>query len=165
MSGRGCGIRVAPGFGLVGLARSALAERHRRGARPAGRSRPRSRKRVSLQYRPLPAAEATRVLEAEVNAAAFRQHYRRRTGRDETARYAYDQAWARQSAAEEAMGAGVCLLALYVTVTGMEAGRLMPGARTGGPCWQTPRPCWLTRRSACPGPGMSRRRAGRCWIA
>jgi hypothetical protein len=74
-------------------------------------------KRVSLQYRPFPAAEATRVLEAEVNAAQFRAIYKRRTGRDETARDSYDQARARQAAAEEAAGAGVCLVSLYVTVT------------------------------------------------
>ncbi|MFI7632278.1 SCO6880 family protein [Microbispora rosea] len=74
-------------------------------------------KRVSLQYRPLPAAEATRVLEDEVNAAAFREQYRRRTGRDETARDAYDQARARQAAVEEATGAGVTLVTLYVTTT------------------------------------------------
>ena len=74
-------------------------------------------KRVTLQYRPFPAAAATRALEAEVNAAAFRAHYRHRTGRDETARDAYDQARARQAAAEEAAGAGVCLVSLYVTVT------------------------------------------------
>jgi len=74
-------------------------------------------KRVSLQYRPFPAATATRVLETEVNAAAFRQRYRGRTGRDETARDAYDQAHARQAAQEEAAGAGVCLISLFVTVT------------------------------------------------
>jgi hypothetical protein len=74
-------------------------------------------KRVSLQYRPFPAAAATRVLEAEVNAAAFRERYRTRTGRDETARDAHDQARARQAAAEEAAGAGVCLISLFVTVT------------------------------------------------
>ena len=74
-------------------------------------------KRVSLQYRPFPAAAATRVLEAEVNAATFREHYRNRTGRDETARDAHDQARARQAAAEEAAGAGVCLISLFVTVT------------------------------------------------
>ena len=74
-------------------------------------------KRVSLQYRPFPAAEATRVLESEVNAAQFRAVYKRRTGRDETARDSYDQARARQAAAEEAAGAGVCLVSLYVTVT------------------------------------------------
>jgi hypothetical protein len=74
-------------------------------------------KRVSLQYRPFPAAQATRVLEAEVNAAQFRAIYKHRTGRDETARDSYDQARARQAAAEEAAGAGVCLVSLYVTVT------------------------------------------------
>ena len=74
-------------------------------------------KRVSLQYRPFPAAEATRVLESEVSAAQFRAVYRHRTGRDETARDAFDQARARQAAAEEAAGAGVGLISLYVTVT------------------------------------------------
>ena len=74
-------------------------------------------KRVSLQYRPLPAAEAARILESEVTAAQFRAVYRHRTGRDETARDAFDQARARQAAAEEAAGAGVCLVSLYVTVT------------------------------------------------
>ena len=74
-------------------------------------------KRVSLQYRPFPATAATRVLEAEVNAATFRERYRNRTGRDETARDAHDQARARQAAAEEAAGAGVCLISLYVTIT------------------------------------------------
>src|SRR5262249_49784818 len=72
--------------------------------------------RVSLQYRPLPAAEAARILESEVTAAQFRAVYRHRTGRDETARDAFDQARARQAAAEEAAGAGVCLVSLYVTV-------------------------------------------------
>jgi hypothetical protein len=75
------------------------------------------RKRVSLQYRPFPAPAAARVLEGEVSAAQFRAVYRNRTGRDETARDAFDQARARQAAAEEAAGAGVGLLSLYVTVT------------------------------------------------
>ena len=74
-------------------------------------------RRVSLQYRPLPAAEAARVLEAQVSAAHFRTAYRHRTGRDQTARDAADTARARQAAAEEAAGAGVCLISLYVTVT------------------------------------------------
>jgi hypothetical protein len=81
-------------------------------------------KRVSLQYRPLPAAEANRVLEAEVNAAQFRAIYKRRTGRDETARDSHDQARARQAATEEAAGAGVCLVSLYVTVTAADAAEL-----------------------------------------
>jgi hypothetical protein len=81
-------------------------------------------KRVSMQYRPFPAAEAMRVLEAEVNAAQFRAIYKHRTGRDETARDSHDQARARQAAAEEAAGAGVCLVSLYVTVTVTDAAEL-----------------------------------------
>ncbi len=81
-------------------------------------------KRVSVQYRPFTAASATQVLEAEVNAASFRAHYRHRTGRDETARDARDQARARQAAAEEAAGAGVCVMSLFVTVTVTDPGEL-----------------------------------------
>ena len=86
-------------------------------------------KRVALQYRPFPAAEATRVLQAEVNAAQFREVYRRRTGRDETARDSADQARARQAAAEEAAGAGVGLISVYVTVTVTRDGRPAAGRR------------------------------------
>jgi hypothetical protein len=74
-------------------------------------------KRVTLQYRPLPAASATRVLENEVRAAEFRQEYARRTKRDATARDGIDHARARQAAMEEAQGAGVALVSLYVTAT------------------------------------------------
>jgi hypothetical protein len=74
-------------------------------------------KRVTLHYRPFPAAAAARLLENEVRAAEFRAEYARRTRRDVTARDAHDQARARQAAAEEAHGAGVALLGLYVTVT------------------------------------------------
>lgn len=74
-------------------------------------------KRVSLQYRPLPAAAAAAALDSEVRAAEFRQEYHRRTRRDATARDMHDHARARQAADEEARGAGVSLLGLYVTVT------------------------------------------------
>jgi hypothetical protein len=74
-------------------------------------------KRVSLQYRPLPAAAAAAALDSEVRAAEFRQEYRRRTRRDVTAREVHDHARARQAADEEAQGAGVSLLGMYVTVT------------------------------------------------
>jgi hypothetical protein len=74
-------------------------------------------KRVSLQYRPLPAAAAATVLDSEVRAAQFRDEYHRRTRRDVTARDVHDHARARQAADEEARGAGVSLLGLYVTVT------------------------------------------------
>jgi len=74
-------------------------------------------KRVSLQYRPLPAAAAAAALDSEVRAAEFRREYHRRTRRDVTARDMHDHARARQAADEEARGAGVSLLGLYVTVT------------------------------------------------
>jgi hypothetical protein len=74
-------------------------------------------KRVALQYRPLPAAAAAAALDGEVRAADFRREYSRRTRRDLTARDAHDHARARQAADEEARGAGVSLLGLYVTVT------------------------------------------------
>ncbi len=74
-------------------------------------------KRVSLQYRPFPASAAARLLDNEVRAAEFRREYSRRTRRDVTARDAHDHARARQAADEEARGAGVSLLGLYVTVT------------------------------------------------
>lgn len=74
-------------------------------------------KRVAVQYRPFSAAGAARSLEMEVQAAAFRSEYHRRTRRDVTARDSADAARARQAAAEEAAGAGVCLLGVYATVT------------------------------------------------
>jgi hypothetical protein len=84
-------------------------------------------KRVSLQYRPLPAAAAASTLDSEVRAAEFRSEYARRTRRDVTARDAHDQARARQAADEEARGAGVSLIGLYVTVTVTDPG-LLPRA-------------------------------------
>jgi hypothetical protein len=74
-------------------------------------------KRVSLQYRPFPASAAASALDSEVRAAEFRHEYSRRTRRDVTARDSHDHARARQAADEEARGAGVSLLGLYVTVT------------------------------------------------
>jgi hypothetical protein len=74
-------------------------------------------KRVTLVFRPLPAGEAARVLEAQVNAAAFRDAYRRAQRRDESARDVADRLQAQRAAAEEAQGAGLVVIALYVTAT------------------------------------------------
>lgn len=74
-------------------------------------------KRVTILYRPLSAGDAARVLEGQVNAAAFRDAYRRAQKRDETARDAADRDQARRAAQEEAMGAGVVLMSVYVTAT------------------------------------------------
>jgi hypothetical protein len=85
-------------------------------------------KRVTLQYRPFPATAAARALENEVRAAEFRHEYHRRTRRDATARDAHDHARARQAADEEAQGAGVSLLGLYVTVTVTDPAQLAHAA-------------------------------------
>ncbi|HEY1919609.1 MAG TPA: SCO6880 family protein [Streptosporangiaceae bacterium] len=91
-------------------------------------------KRVSLQYRPFPAAVAARTLDSEVRAAEFRREYSRRTRRDMTARDAHDHATARQAADEEARGAGVSLLGLYVTVTVTDPGQLARAAADTEAC-------------------------------
>ena len=77
-------------------------------------------KRVSLLYRPLPAGQAARVVESEVNAAAFRAAYHRAQRRDESARDHTDRERALQAAREEATGAGVGLMSMFVTVTVLE---------------------------------------------
>ena len=74
-------------------------------------------KRVTLMFRPMPAGDAARAVEREVNAAAFRAAYNQVQRRDESARDATDRERAMQAAREEATGAGICLLSLYVTVT------------------------------------------------
>jgi hypothetical protein len=74
-------------------------------------------KRVTLLYRPLPAAEAARTVEREVNAAAFRASLSRVQRRDESARDAADREQAQRAAWEEATGAGIGFTSLFVTVT------------------------------------------------
>lgn len=81
-------------------------------------------RRVTLLYRSLPAGQAARILEGQVNAAAFRDAYRRAQRRDETARDVADRDQARRAAQEEALGAGVVLLSLYVTVTTLDPAHL-----------------------------------------
>ena len=74
-------------------------------------------KRVSLIYRPLPAAAAARTVEEQVNAAQFRAQYRRARKLDPRARDLADHEQAVQAAREEALGAGVGRVCLFVTVT------------------------------------------------
>ena len=81
-------------------------------------------KRVSLIYRPLPAGEAARIVESEVNATAFRSAYQRAQRRDESARDLADRERALQTAREEATGAGVGLMTMFVTATVTEAAEL-----------------------------------------
>ncbi len=74
-------------------------------------------KRVTLMYRPVPAGEAARILETQVNAAMFRQQWRAVQKREETARDRTDRDLALRAAQEEAQGAGLVLVSMYVTVT------------------------------------------------
>ena len=101
----------------LGVAGSTPAERHLRRAGPPPRAR-----RLPQAGQPAVPAAARRArppgrLDSEVRAAEFRHEYSRRTRRDVTARDVHDHARARQAADEEARGAGVGLLGLYVTVT------------------------------------------------
>jgi hypothetical protein len=91
-------------------------------------------KRVALQYRPMPASAAARTLDNEVRAAEFRHEYSRRTRRDVTARDVHDHARARQAADEEARGAGVGQLGLYVTVTVTDPAQLPRAAADTEAC-------------------------------
>jgi hypothetical protein len=74
-------------------------------------------RRVTLLYRPLSAEAAARLLENEVNAAMVRSMVRAKQGRDESARDHIDRQRAQQAAREEAVGAGVVRLSVYVTTT------------------------------------------------
>lgn len=77
----------------------------------------RFRRRVSVLYRTLPRDVAGTVLENEVNAAAVRGEVARRAQRTATARERADAARAARAAAEEAAGAGLVQVSLYVTAT------------------------------------------------
>ncbi len=74
-------------------------------------------RRVSLIYRPLSAGAAARTVESEVNAAMFRETLRSAQRRDESARDRADRERALRAAQEEAAGAGVGLMSLFVTAT------------------------------------------------
>jgi hypothetical protein len=74
-------------------------------------------KRVAWLWTPYSAGEAARIVEHQRNVVQFRQHYSRVKGRDESARDVEDRQRATQAAQEEAAGAGVGLLNLFVTTT------------------------------------------------
>lgn len=84
--------------------------------------------RTTMLYRPLAAGAAARLLETEANAASFRAAYRARTGRDTQARDSVDAAAASRAAREEAQGAGVVLMSMYVTTTVLDPADLVKAA-------------------------------------
>lgn len=74
-------------------------------------------KRICLVYEPVAAHEAAREVDRQAEAAVFRSQYRRRLGRDETARERLDIERARQTASDQAHGRGLVDVGLYATVT------------------------------------------------
>ncbi len=74
-------------------------------------------KRVSLVFEPVPAHLAAREVDRQAEAAAFRSQYRRRLGRDETARERLDVERARQTAQDQAGGSGLVDVGLYAVAT------------------------------------------------
>ena len=74
-------------------------------------------KRITLLYRPYSVGEAARIAEQEKSGAQFRERLAARSGKDPTARDTTDTQHANRQAAEEAAGAGICRVSLWVTVT------------------------------------------------
>ena len=74
-------------------------------------------RRVTWLYQPYPAEQAAARVENEITSGQVRRAWAERTRRDETQRERDDRARAVQSAREEAEGAGVGRLTLYVTTT------------------------------------------------
>ena len=74
-------------------------------------------KRVTLVFEPLAAHDAAREVERQAEAAVFRREYRRRLGRDETARDRVDLERARRTADEQARGAGVVDVGMYAVIS------------------------------------------------
>lgn len=74
-------------------------------------------RRVSLLYLPYPADQSAARVESEITAGQMRRAWSQRTRRDETQRERDDRDRALQAAREEAEGAGVGRLTVYVTST------------------------------------------------
>ena len=81
-------------------------------------------RRVTLIYEALSAGAAARVVEKQVNAAQYREDLRSRSKRDQTARDRVDQQRALRAASEEAIGAGVGFMSIFVTTTVWEEEQL-----------------------------------------
>ena len=81
-------------------------------------------KRICIVYEPVPAPQTARDVERQSQAARFRSQYRRRLGRDETARDRVDLDRAQATADDEATGAGVVDVSLYAVITAHTADEL-----------------------------------------
>jgi hypothetical protein len=71
------------------------------------------RKRVTILYRPIPAGEASEVVESDINNANFSGSTKRRPSAREQQRLAY----AKKAAAEEEQGAGLVRFGIVITAT------------------------------------------------
>jgi hypothetical protein len=85
-------------------------------------------KRVSLVFEPMPAHQAAREVDRQTQAATFRSQYRRRIGRDETARDRLDMQRAQQTAHEQASGSGLVDVGMYAVVTAQDSDALREAA-------------------------------------
>jgi hypothetical protein len=85
-------------------------------------------KRISLVFEPMPAHQAAREVDRQTQAATFRRQYRRRIGRDETARDRLDMQRAQQTAHEQASGSGLVDVGMYAVVTAQDSDALREAA-------------------------------------
>ncbi len=74
-------------------------------------------KRVAMVFTPVPAHAAAREVDRQAEAAMFRSQYRRRLGRDETARDRLDVERARQTATEQAHGSGLVDVTVFAAAS------------------------------------------------
>lgn len=77
-------------------------------------------KRVCIVFEPIPERRAALEAERQTQAAVFRREYRRRLGRDESAREMVDLERARRAATEQAVGAGLVDVGVYAVVSGRD---------------------------------------------
>ena len=108
-----------------------------------------ARKRVTLIYRPHDPASAARVADADVRTAIGRATLRQGEGR---ATESLALASARQSAAEQAAGAGLVRFSMLVTATVDEVGKLAQAAEVidqlGPACQLRLRRCYFSQAAA-----------------
>lgn len=77
-------------------------------------------KRVVMVFAPVPAHSAAREVDRQAEAAMFRSQYRRRLGRDETARERLDIERARQTATDQAQGSGLVDVTIFAVASAPE---------------------------------------------
>ena len=82
------------------------------------------RQASALVYKTLPPEHATAAVEKETTAAQARRAWNNKTKRDPTEREQADEKRAKRAAEEEARGAGIALMGLYITATVQDPNKL-----------------------------------------